>query len=151
MFYTKFHSPGPVFYLPSSKCTGIGKQASVSFPHCTLRSQQYGQHLQAFSHSRADSRFAPSQWETALRCNYHDDVSHWLGASLESALNMADSRFAPSWWETVLCCNDVSHWLSASLESALNSFGHRIVLFLVKFQQCLIPRVQLTIIWQWSW
>ena len=31
---------------------------------------------------RADSRFAPSQWETALLCN---DVSHWLGASLESA------------------------------------------------------------------
>ena len=27
-------------------------------------------------YSRADSRFAPSQWETALLCN---DVSHWLG------------------------------------------------------------------------
>ena len=25
----------------------------------------------------------PSQWETALHCN---DVSHWLGANLESAL-----------------------------------------------------------------
>ena len=32
---------------------------------------------------RADSRFAPSQWETALLCN---DVTHWLGACLESAL-----------------------------------------------------------------
>ena len=32
---------------------------------------------------RADSRFVPSQWEMALLCN---DVSHWLGASLESAL-----------------------------------------------------------------
>ena len=32
---------------------------------------------------RADSRFVPSQWEKALLCN---DVSHWLGASLESAL-----------------------------------------------------------------
>ena len=31
----------------------------------------------------ADSRFAPSQWETALLCN---EVSHWLGASLDSAL-----------------------------------------------------------------
>ena len=30
-----------------------------------------------------DSRFAPSRWETALLCN---DVSHWLGASLETAL-----------------------------------------------------------------
>ena len=34
-------------------------------------------------HYRADSRCAPSQWETALLCN---DVSHWLGANLESAL-----------------------------------------------------------------
>ena len=33
----------------------------------------------------ADSRFAPSQWETVLLCN---DVSHWLGASLESALRI---------------------------------------------------------------
>ena len=32
---------------------------------------------------RADSRFAPNQWETALLCN---DVYHWLGASIESAL-----------------------------------------------------------------
>ena len=34
---------------------------------------------------RADSRFAPSQWETALQSNA---VSHWLGANLESALYM---------------------------------------------------------------
>ena len=32
---------------------------------------------------RADFMFAPSQWETALLCN---DVSHWLGASLEFTL-----------------------------------------------------------------
>ena len=32
---------------------------------------------------RADSRFAPSQWETALLCN---DVSHWLSGSLVYAL-----------------------------------------------------------------
>ena len=35
--------------------------------------------------SRADSRFAPSQWETALLCK---DVSHWLGASQETALRV---------------------------------------------------------------
>ena len=35
---------------------------------------------------RADSRFAPRQWETALLCN---DVSYWLGTSLESALYVA--------------------------------------------------------------
>ena len=33
---------------------------------------------------RDDSRFAPSQWETALLCN---NVFHWLDASLESALS----------------------------------------------------------------
>ena len=38
---------------------------------------------QCDSWPRAVSRFAPSQWETALLCN---DVSHWLGASLEPAL-----------------------------------------------------------------
>ena len=32
---------------------------------------------------RADSRFVPSRWETALHCN---DVSHWLGTNLESVL-----------------------------------------------------------------
>ena len=36
--------------------------------------------------SRADSRFAPSQWETTLLCN---DVSHWLGAST--------ARIRPGW------------------------------------------------------
>ena len=40
--------------------------------------------------NRADSRFAPSQWETALLCN---GVSHWLGASLESAL-LQDSHLS---------------------------------------------------------
>ena len=34
-----------------------------------------------------DSRFSTSQWETSLFCN---DVSHWLVASLESALIQCD-------------------------------------------------------------
>ena len=42
---------------------------------------------------RTDPRFAPSQWETVLLCN---DVSHWLGASLESILNLCVmSRLQP--------------------------------------------------------
>ena len=65
---------------------------------------------------RADSRFAPSQWEMALLSN---DVSHWLGANLGSG---ADSRFAPSQWEMALLSNDISHWLGANLESALSLF-----------------------------
>ena len=33
--------------------------------------------------TRADSRFVPSQWETALICN---DISHWLGTHIESVM-----------------------------------------------------------------
>ena len=40
---------------------------------------------------RADSRFASSQWETALLCN---DVSHWLDADLKSALQHVQTTIA---------------------------------------------------------
>ena len=55
-----------------------------------------------------DSRFAPSQWETALLCN---DVSHLLGTSLESAL-LTDSPTATRLW----LCSSLSscpspHWV----------------------------------------
>ena len=46
-------------------------------------------HPQKYHYHRADSRLAPSQWETSLLCN---DVSHWLGANLESALPSYDMR-----------------------------------------------------------
>ena len=38
---------------------------------------------------RADSRFAPIQWETSLQSNA---VSRWLGTSLESALKLSPQR-----------------------------------------------------------
>ena len=47
---------------------------------------------------RGDHRFAPSQWETALLCN---DVSHWLGASLESALY---HKIQSSLAKVMVCC-----------------------------------------------
>ena len=79
----------------------------IHLPHTTPH-HTHTPHPHTYTHiHRADSRFAPSQWEMALLCN---DVSHWLGANLES-------RFASSQWETMLLCNDVSHWLDASLES----------------------------------
>ena len=37
------------------------------------------------NHIRADSRLAPSQWETALQSNA---ISHWLGANLESVVHI---------------------------------------------------------------
>ena len=47
----------------------------------------------------------PSQWETALLCN---DISHWLGASLESALHIEISKltfFFLDWCEL-----DIKHF-----------------------------------------
>ena len=41
---------------------------------------------------RADSRFVPSQWEMALLSN---NVTHWLGTSLESALILVDVVYHP--------------------------------------------------------
>ena len=54
--------------------------------------------LRCFS---ADSRFAPSQWETVLLCN---GVSHWLDANLESTLcsQMGSSYSARKWCEIQL-------------------------------------------------
>ena len=48
---------------------------------------------------RADSRYAPSQWETVLLCN---DVSHWLGANLESALYLSYGMCSLCWCVTIL-------------------------------------------------
>ena len=49
--------------------------------------------------NRADSRFAPSQWETALICN---DVSHWLGSSLESTMsNTLSKKWMIIYWSNI--------------------------------------------------
>ena len=52
----------------------------------------------------ADSRFAPSQWEKALLCN---DVSHWLGGNLQSALHSYPSGSRSGAWDMV------SNWLAS--------------------------------------
>ena len=58
---------------------------------------------------RADSRYAPSQWETALLCN---DVSRWLGASLESALQCIMSLPLINFQNKVVYCqlHSCVHW-----------------------------------------
>ena len=47
------------------------------------RQSQYTPRITQTVH-RAESRFAPSQWEKSLQSN---DVSHWLGANLESTVS----------------------------------------------------------------
>ena len=78
--------------------------------HCYINNRRFQLWRQSWHHDNhrfsvtlsnqyragADSRFALSQWETALLCN---DVSYWLGANIESAL-MSEGRLsiAESWW-----------------------------------------------------
>ena len=50
---------------------------------------------------RADSKFAPSQWETSLQSN---DVSHWLGTNLESALIC--EKLLQLWNRSIVCVFD---------------------------------------------
>ena len=45
--------------------------------------------ISQFTNVRADSRFAPSQWETALHCK---SVSLWQGTNLESVLDVSITR-----------------------------------------------------------
>ena len=52
-------------------------------------------------YTRADPRFAASQWETVLQSN---TVSHWLGANLESAL-LYHAQDGIIWKTTQLCWN----------------------------------------------
>ena len=61
---------------PGADVVSGGRQQTTRWPYVML--YHHGQLW-----ARADSRFAPGQWETALLCN---DVSHWLGTSLGSAL-----------------------------------------------------------------
>ena len=56
----------------------------------------------------ADSRLAPSQWETALQSNA---VSHWLGANLEAALHTHTTHEGMLHSVNVLCvCMCVCVW-----------------------------------------
>ena len=57
---------------------------------------------------RADSRLAPSQWETSLQSNA---ISHWLGANLESALRL--HQYHACWWP----------WLLAWTKQVINRYG----------------------------
>ena len=54
--------------------------------YCTIRWFWFQSCRHYLCNIKDDSRFTPSQWRTALLCH---DVSHWLGANLESALNIA--------------------------------------------------------------
>ena len=75
------YQPAPPFfgYASSTWCCIYGTHGTCN----GISLMGYGL-LYSFAFELCASRFVPSQWETALLCN---DVSHWLGVTLESALN----------------------------------------------------------------
>ena len=73
---------------------------------------------------RANYRFVPSQWETALLCN---DVSHWLGANLESALPVirTEQGSVSGFWKTVVyiqLSRYVSHYVQTNKNMKIKFF-----------------------------
>ena len=72
--------------------------------YCDVRSSSWHcYHVQLWNDCRADCRFVPSQREMALHFN---DISHWLGADLESALWLGltgvSCKFSSIWWSLLI-------------------------------------------------
>ena len=74
-------------YTQQSLTSSFAQFVALSIDQVSLRvlpSTTNGLHVDLADNGKADSRFAPSQWETSLQSKA---VSPWLGANLESALN----------------------------------------------------------------
>ena len=78
---------------------------------------------------RADSRFAPSKWETALLCN---DVSHWMGTNdiiqhpitevqlvFHSSIPVNCNSLAPHWSDGTIGCHGDHHYHPHLLQISL--------------------------------
>ena len=65
--------------------------------------------------SRADSRLAPRQWKTSLQCNA---VSHWLGANLESALDLPISLTHITLYIYIYIYTNITSCIVVTVESA---------------------------------
>ena len=93
---------------------------------------------------RADSRFVHSQWEMALLCN---DISHWLGANLESALyyTITEQYFDG----LVQDCSNSSALALELLQSCTNPLilWHIEILVIIGSGNGLSPVPRQTIIW----
>ena len=77
------------------------------------------------SPSRANSRFVPSQWVTVLLCN---DVSQWLGASLESALHsMIHESLAHLPTVMVTHIYASMNWASIGSDNGLSPVRHKVI------------------------
>ena len=90
--------------------------------------------MQLYHGIRADSRLAPSQWETSLQCNA---VPHWLGTNLESSLGMMvahdirltfseDNSSWRTWLPQLPCRRNRSHNTCYSLRDDLGVWREKV-------------------------
>ena len=66
----------------------------------------------------ADSRLAPSQWETSLQSNA---VSHWLGPNLESTLLISSYLFHTDTWQN--STQELPYWFCVQWAAQVTSMG----------------------------
>ena len=131
--------------LSFSLTSGFCPREQTSTSHA-LSGELWREPMKHHDRLRADSRFVPSQWETTLLCN---GVSHWLGTSLESALQtdlVSNSLYRTVAWipvEKLLsskcyrasmikitlvqtiswCCQATRHYLSQSWGRSMSPYG----------------------------
>ena len=123
----------------------------VMFPYACSdnTASSLGQHDQHIV-CRVDSRFAPNQWETALLCK---DVSHWLGASLESALVCTTLGLTlvlkpgpwfnikmPSYQYRKFHCGDKTVVRSSYLHNGISYIGKLATLYWISHKTVLFPQ-----------
>ena len=70
--------------IPVKRSVNCSTKSIWKQPYPVAKRRRIASTVRTAGDFRANSRFAPNQCETVLLCN---DVCHWLGASLESALN----------------------------------------------------------------
>ena len=88
-----------LYRFPNSTVLNVAGLQQQKMPGKTLNSPMTTTEYIPRNIQRAYSRLVPSQWETALLCN---DVSYWLGVSLESALYTDGSPFVVFWEQSIL-------------------------------------------------
>ena len=99
-----------LFYLWYSDCSMVSRQITASESVCLIGHSDICKVLNDIL--RADSRFAPSQWETSLQSNA---VSHWLGTNLESALILPEDEPRITFESTAIIMLKIN-WCWASWE-----------------------------------
>ena len=124
--YCQLDPKGPTSVKFESKYTTF--ILKHEFEKCHLQDVSYLSQPHCLSHCCVclcySTGLAPSQWETALLCN---DISHWLGESLESALfkHWVLWQLQAQWHRDHFVCfqpvrDDVTLWHGLSLAGCIH-------------------------------